>query len=283
MRLVAIGFVCLSVCGYGSDYGDRLKIVDQQSFEQRYGGVRKLLVDTTHGYVHVTAGSGNDVVVKVSETIRAESAEALAEGKAKVKLDVSQQGSYLRLYVDAPWRISEGGMNYRGSHYYGYEPAYDFEVQVPRNIDLTIRTVSKGDVKVAGTNGEYDIKSVNGPIAMDDVAGWGMITTVNGGLNVRLRENPAKPTAFKTLNGSVDIYFQPGLSADLRFKTFNGSVYTDFDVDSRPELAKDVAERKDGKFVYRSNRAQVGRVGKGGAELSFETFNGSIRLHTIGK
>ncbi len=283
MKLVALSLVCTSICAWGADYRAKFKLEDRQVFEQRYPGVRKLLVDTTHGFVHVTAGPGNEVVVKVAQTMRAESPEALAEGKAKVKLDVSQQGGFLRLYMEAPWRNSDGGMNYRGTHYYGYQPAYDFEIQVPRRMDVTLRTVDRGDIKLIGTEGEFDVKSLNGPIVMDDVAGFGAVSTLNGGLTVNLRSNPVNPTSFKTLNGSVDVYFQPSLNAELRFKTFNGSVYTDFDVSARTEASKDFVERKDGRFVFRTNRSQLGSVGKGGPELSFETFNGSIRLHTVGK
>jgi hypothetical protein len=32
--------------------------------------------------------------------------------------------------------------------------------------------------------------------------------------------------------------------------------------------------------VYRSDRQTTGRVGKGGPELSFDTLNGNIRLHS---
>ncbi|MGA7415102.1 MAG: hypothetical protein WBW33_31820, partial [Bryobacteraceae bacterium] len=70
--------------------------------------------------------------------------------------------------------------------------------------------------------------------------------------------------------------------ADLRFKTFNGQVYSDFDV---TPMAAPVGqgERRDGKFVYHSHGLQAGRVGQGGAELSFDTLNGNIRLHRAGQ
>ena len=43
---------------------------------------------------------------------------------------------------------------------------------------------------------------------------------------------------------------------------------------TRPET-----EQHDGRFVYHSDRARSARVGRGGPELSFDAFNGSIRLH----
>jgi hypothetical protein len=76
----------------------------------------------------------------------------------------------------------------------------------------------------------------------------------------------------------LEVYFQPGLSADLLFQTMNGGIYTDFDVTARATAAAQ-GEQRDGKFIYRSKGPHGARVGQGGPELSFNTLNGSIRLH----
>jgi hypothetical protein len=76
----------------------------------------------------------------------------------------------------------------------------------------------------------------------------------------------------------VDIYLQPDLSADLRFKTFNGQLYSDFDV-TPVALPAAETERRNGKYVYHSKGLQGGRAGRGGPELTFDSFNGNIRLH----
>jgi len=60
-------------------------------------------------------------------------------------------------------------------------------------------------------------------------------------------------------------------------KTFNGGLFTDFDVRALPQPVA-VAERRDGRFVYRSNQFTLVRAGGGGPELTFETFNGSVRV-----
>jgi hypothetical protein len=56
-------------------------------------------------------------------------------------------------------------------------------------------------------------------------------------------------------------------------------VYSDFDVSPRPIPATAVTERHEGKFIYHSSGVNGGRAGNGGPELSFDTLNGSIRLH----
>jgi len=113
---------------------------------------------------------------------------------------------------------------------------------------------------------------------MSSIAGSGDAQTVNGPVVVQFAKNPAGGCSFKSINGQLDVYFPSDLSADLSFKTFNGQVYSDFDVTPRA-LAPAVPEQRNGRFVYRSNGMQAGRAGAGGPELSFDAFNGNIRLH----
>jgi hypothetical protein len=117
---------------------------------------------------------------------------------------------------------------------------------------------------------------------MTDVAGVGNAATLNGPTKISFRQNPGEACIFKSLNGPVDVSFQPNLSADLRFKTLNGHVYTDFEVASLPG-GSGQAERRDGKFVYRSNQYGGARAGSGGPELKFDTLNGDIHIRKQGR
>jgi hypothetical protein len=219
---------------------------------------KKLLVDDMNGFIHVNGYGGKEVQVTVEKHIRAESNEAMAEAQRDVKLDMSQQGNHSR-----------------GDRYYGYHVDFDFEIQVPSDTELIIKGFNR-EIEVKKTTGDFDIHGFNGGIDLEDVSGSGSVQTFNGKVKVAFSKNPARETHFKTFNGSVDVYFQPTLDADLRFKTFHGAIFTDFEVN-----ALSSSESKNGKFVYRSShRMTAGRTGKGGPELSFDTFNGSIRLHS---
>jgi DUF4097 and DUF4098 domain-containing protein YvlB len=183
---------------------------------------------------------------------------------------MSQQGNFVRLYQDGPFRNHS-----RGDRYYGYHVDFDFEIQVPSDTELILKGFNQ-EIQVKKTAGDFDIHGFNGGIDMEDVSGSGTVQTFNGKVKVAFSKNPARETHFKTFNGSVDAYFQPTLDADLHFKTFHGGIYTDFEVN-----ALSSGESQNGKFVYRSShRMTAGRTGKGGPELSFDTFNGSIRLHS---
>ncbi len=238
-------------------------------------GRAKLLVDGISGFIHVTGYSGSEVKMSADMRFRAQSPEALAEAKREVKLDMNSQGNFARIYLDGPFR----NRSYRGDRYSGYKVSVDFEIQVPTNIDVVLKSVNGGRVMLKNTSGEFDVRNVNGPILLDRISGSGSVNAVNGTVTVAFSHNPTEATSFRTVNGEVDVYFQPPLAAGMSFKTVNGQVYTDFDVTPMPEMAGE-AESKNGKYIYRSNKLTRGRTGQGGPELIFETVNGNIRLHT---
>ena len=273
----------LPLAAGGWDDDHRWKLDEKEAIRRTFdaaagSGARKLLVDNIHGFVHVTGTSGSQVQVSIEKHIYADSTEAMAEAKRDVKMDMSQQGNFVRCYADGPFRTSDG-THYRGERYDGYRVVFDLDVQVPYDTELVLKAVNRGDILVKKTTGDFDIHGINGGIEMEDVAGAGLVSTINGKVKVTFSKNPAKATQFKTLNGSVDVYFQSGLNADLKFKKLNGGIYTDFEVSALPQPAE-AGDSSNGRFVYRSDRQTTGRAGKGGPELSFDTLNGNIRLHS---
>src|ERR1039458_2391318 len=106
-------------------------------------GAGKLLVDNIHGFIHVTGASGLQVQVTVKKRIYADSSEAMAEAKRDVKMDMSQQGNFVRLYEDGPFRTANGA-NYRGESYYGYRVVFDIEVQAPYDTELVLKALNGG-------------------------------------------------------------------------------------------------------------------------------------------
>ena len=280
--LLILTMAALPLAASGWDDDHRWKLDEKETIRRTFdaaagSGAGKLLVDDIHGFIHVTGTSGSQVRVSVEKHIFADSNEAMAEAKRDVKMDISRQGNFVRCYEDGPFRDGNR-TNYRGEEYYGYRVVFDFDVQVPYDTELVLKAVTRGEILVRKTTGDYDIHGINGGIEMEDVAGSGLVSTINGKVKVTFSKNPAKATRFKTINGSVDVYFQNGLNADLQFKKLNGGIYSDFEVTALPRTV--AGDGKDGKFVYRSDRVMAGRAGKGGPELSFDTLNGSIRLHS---
>ncbi|HYR92489.1 MAG TPA: hypothetical protein VE422_51070 [Terriglobia bacterium] len=245
------------------------------------GGTKVLELDNVQGSIRVTGYSGSNVEMVANQRIRAESDERLRAAKKEVRLDVTDKSSTIEIYVDQPgngrrdrsdsWR-SRSHWNDRG-----YDVAFDFDIRVPRDTKVRLRTVNDGDIRVQNVSGDFDVESVNGNVEMLEMSGSGRAHTVNGQMKVGFAGNPAQASYFGSLNGDVEVTFQPNLSANLRFKSFNGGVYTDFPTTALPAPAA-AAERRNGKFVYRTNGFSNARVGNGGPEIQFDGFNGNVRI-----
>ena len=99
-------------------------------------------------------------------------------------------------------------------------------------------------------------------------------STINGNVDVEYAQNPKTDCRFYTLNGDINANFQKGLAAKLSFESFNGSFYSN--VDQIVALPSMIEKGDKGmKYKIKGNNYQVG---KGGALLNFETFNGNVYL-----
>lgn len=256
---------------------------EKETIHQTFPAARLLEVDDMFGSIHVSAYNGTDIRMTVEKTTEADSSERMDAARREVKLDTTQTADRLKLYVDGPFRChcGDGGRGVNDAGRSRYRVIYDFDLKVPAGTSVELATVNRGKIEVNGVTGDFDISNVNGSIELDEVAGSGKAHTVNGGVKATFARNPQKNSSFKTVNGALEASFRPGLSADVRLKTFNGEAYTDFDATALPVAAS--AERRDGKFIYRTDRSSAFRIGSGGPELKFDTLNGSIRIINRGQ
>jgi hypothetical protein len=252
----------------------------QQTYPLAGAPAKKVIVDNVNGSIHVTGYAGNEIRLVAHKRLRADSSETAEQARRDVKLDISQDANTVRFYVDGPFRCRDGGIHMDRDP--GYEVKYDFELQVPHDSAIDLKTVNDGEIKVESVAGDYKVDNINGGVEMTELSGSGKVYALNGKVKVTFRENPRAKSSFGSLNGEVRVSFQPDLSADLRFKTFNGGVYTDYPVTYLPLPAAE-AERHGAKFVYKSSEWSAVRVGHGGPELSFDAFNGNIRILNRGQ
>ena len=250
----------------------------RQTYPLADTGTSLLDIDTVWGSIDVVGTSSNQVQVVITKTIRAESKETLEKAKTEVTLAATRDEKGVRLYVDGPFRCRQDCDGcYRCRHHEGYVVQMDFQVQAPRRMNLSLRTVNEGHIKVEGVSGDFQLRNVNGSIDLLDADGSGKAKTVNGGVKVTFRGNPKANSEFSTINGPIEIYFAQDLAADFRFKTFNGGVYSDYELGALPAKAPEQGQHN-GRFVFRADRFTGGRVGSGGPEIKIENLNGDIRV-----
>jgi hypothetical protein len=248
----------------------------QKSFSMAGVQHRSLEIDNVWGSIEVVGTNSDQAQLTVKKSVRAESKDKLEQAQKEVTLDITEQAGSLKLYVNGPFRCHcDDGCGHR--EFQGYVVKMDFQLQVPRDIDIKLKTVNEGRVLARDINGNFLVRNVNGDVEMDNVVGSGTAHTVNGPVKVSFRENPRENSDFRTVNGPVELRFAEGLAADFRFKTFNGSIYSDFPVMALPVRA--IQEEHHGaKVVFHADRYTGVRVNSGGPEIKVETLNGEIRI-----
>ncbi len=235
-------------------------------------GRRSLEVSNVSGSVRVIGFDGSTVELVAHRTPprsgdRNEPELAFREGGDALRVcgDGERCGCHVERDDPRRWRRDDD----RGS--------VDLELRVPRDTALTVCAINHGEVTVDGMAGHFDVSNVNGAVSLSDMRGSGSATTVNGDVTVGFAAAPQSASSFKTVNGDIEVRLPRTLAADLRLKTMNGGLFTDFDVTALPAPTATV-ERRNGRFVYRSNRFASVRVGGGGPELTFEGLNSEIRV-----
>ena len=266
----------------GDDSDFSMPVQEQETIQKTFsvGAAHKLLdVDNIFGSIEVVGGQSDQVQLVVNKSIRAESKERMEAAKKEVTLDITDQPDLLKFYVNGPFRCNcncDGDGCCGGWHGdRGYIVKMDFQLHVPHDIDITLKTVNEGRVLVRDINGNFLVRNVNGGVEMDNIAGSG--EAVNGPVKVSFRQNPRENSDFNTVNGAVELRFAHDLAADFRFKTLNGSIYSDFPVTALPQRA--IQEEHHGaKVIFRADRYTGARVNSGGPEIKIENLNGDIRI-----
>ena len=258
---------------------EQKETVRRQFSPQTPGAPMSLLIDNMWGGISVSAQARPDIEVVVNKRLIAPSETIARDVAEKVRLDISQTGNHVRLYVDGPFREHN-----RGQRFHDWDElkdskfVCDYQVMVPASTRLELKTVMDGDINLTGAAGEFDVQAVTGRASLRGITGFGRVSAIAGELTADFDRKPENSCYFHTISGKVRVSFPQDLSADLYFKTFQGDVFTDFPVTSLPAVPVK-RETRNGKFIYKVNEFYRVRVGKGGPELKFETLTGDIEIH----
>jgi hypothetical protein len=138
----------------------------------------------------------------------------------------------------------------------------DFEIRVPRGVELVARTVN-GSVRATGLSADAEASTVNGGVRVE-TTGVARASTVNGSIDAKMgRSNWTGTLAFSTVNGTVEVTMPAGVDAEVQASMVNGSFESDW-----PMTVK-------GKW---GPKRVNGTIGRGGRELELSTVNGNIEL-----
>jgi hypothetical protein len=208
----------------------------------------------------VTAIDGDEVIVSSSLDEKSRRNEVDDEGFRRLDEDLTfelvEKNNVATIVIagDNPW-LSNGA---------------EFNIKVPRNTNLILRTEAGGDIEVEGVEGDIDINSMNGEVTLTDIVSSAVVNTMNGEVHVSFREAPVKPVSLSSMNGEIDLRLPGNTKANLRMRTHNGSIRTNF-----PEGALQAKTEKTSKVPadsreYREYQREIARIDRERARIERE-------------
>src|SRR5258708_37582342 len=94
----------------------------------------------------------------------------MEQARKDVTMDITQQADALKLYVNGPFRCDCHDCS-RSREFEGYVVKMDFQVQVPRDIDIKIKTVNEGRGLVRDINRSFLGRQVQRGIQSRNIGG----------------------------------------------------------------------------------------------------------------
>lgn len=244
-----------------------------------------LVVDNVHGSITVRAHDRDTVEMSVTETVVARTERAAQRARDEVSLETTARDGIVDLFVDGPFRDSGDRDRWKRHRDPGYTVIYDFELLVPRHLDIDLRTVNEGEIAVDGVEGSFRLRNVNGGLKLLGSASSGSLHTVNGGIVASFVRAPGEEITAHTINGDIRLAFPRDLAADVRFKSMNGEMRVAARErggwDLTPVPAEVRVERTGNTPRYRVDRWSTWRIGGGGPLLELETLNGDVILRGL--
>jgi DUF4097 and DUF4098 domain-containing protein YvlB len=150
-------------------------------------------------------------------------------------------------------------------------------LKVPYSSMMKLKTMN-GDITVDQISGDAEVESYHGTVKLTGISGAALVHSMSGKINaVFARVSETKAVSLSSLNGDVDVTLPANARVNLRAKTDNGGVYTNFDVKLQPDSGMKI-EMGRGHGLGGFERATVGTINGGGAELQLSTFNGNIYI-----
>jgi DUF4097 and DUF4098 domain-containing protein YvlB len=269
------------------------KIVKEVGFETRALS-NALIVANINGSIDVAGYEGEKIVLEVTKTIKAKTANRLEQGKKEIQLGMIDRADTLIFYVEGTcnkfgrntnkehnWGTDDGWSynwsNCKGEHCdTPYDYTLNFKLKVPFSVNLLVSTINDGNIIVANMKGAMRANNINGSIKFSNIAKEASASTINGDVDVEYVKNPDKACRFYTLNGDINAWFQKGLAANLSFQSYNGEFYTNVEqLESLPVMVEKEQHGNGMRYKVNGNRF---KIGNGGVPLAFETFNGDVYL-----
>jgi tRNA A-37 threonylcarbamoyl transferase component Bud32 len=218
-------------------------------------------IDNVNGLIEIHGWNSNSVVVNARiHGKTGESVEAV-----KIHMDSSPDSASVHTEIPSnfePFQWSWAWFN----NFWGDKATVDYTIQVPRHANLgDIRSVN-GRIRIDGVAGDIAASTVNGETQIKDAAQNLKLSTVNGQIKAAMaRLRGWQTVSLNSVNGHIELAVPEDADANFSVTTVNGHIASEFG-----ELQ---AEKK-----FPVGNDLNGRLGKGGATVKAEAVNGAIKF-----
>lgn len=216
-------------------------------------------IEVYQSSVEVIGHDSEEVVIETKDFRLPERAEGLkslfsqAEDNTNLGLAVNKEGNLLKI-VQA---------HRRGGHYL---------IKVPKNVAVLYHESNPhgGNINVADTKGEIDIKLLHGSATLTNITGPVKAHSIHGRLDITFSElHQAEASTINSVHGPIDISLPVNTNADLELSTNHGEIYTDFDLN----LAQN---GKDGLTKIVGGDTINGKTNNGGVAMNVSAVHSNI-------
>jgi DUF4097 and DUF4098 domain-containing protein YvlB len=248
-------FVVLSTMLMCAALSADIKETEEFSFDVEPGA--RLSLENINGSIEIVGGNGSKV------DIIAHKKAGTQEYMDELRVVIDADESYVRIETRHP--DSSGGWFNWGNDSSG---SVSYEIAVPSDIDLDAIETVNGDVKIEAVAGDVKASTVNGSLTVKDLAADVDLETVNGSVRAEFSSlGEGQRVNAEAVNGKIALMLPANASADVQAETVNGSID-----------AEDFGLKAEKGFV---GRDLSGTIGEGGARVSADTVNGSIRIKQL--
>jgi DUF4097 and DUF4098 domain-containing protein YvlB len=235
----------------------------QKSITFQEGGF--LSLSNSNGNVEIISWDKDEVEIIAYKEVRARDRETAEKLMERLEIDIRESDDEIKIETYFPKGSSHTGFFGWLFGRSGTSFSVEYEIKVPKKIDLNIHTTN-GGVRIEEITGRLRLESTNGKIDAREISGLTRCKTTNGSIKVEFDDvAESEEMTFRTTNGSIKLYLPENYGADdVDLKTTNGHINCDFPMS--------------GSSSRKSKKRFRGAINEGNRELTCSTTNGSIHL-----
>ncbi|HUP90356.1 MAG TPA: DUF4097 family beta strand repeat-containing protein [Longimicrobiales bacterium] len=246
---MAIGLVLLA--------GTTASAQDNWTWHKALAAGKTLQINNVIGNITATAATGSEVEV----VARRRNADDV-----QIKVKESSNGVVICTIYHNNDDCGEHHESHRGNRRSAQDERVDFEVRVPRGVELSVGTV-QGRVEATGMTADVNASSVTGDVRVS-TTGIASATSVSGSIYVRIGSNDWDALSFNTVSGDIVLELPAQPDATVHFNTVSGDFDSDWPIS--------VTTKRESMYGPRGGLR--GTIGRGNRRLSFSTVSGDVEL-----